>query len=209
MLIMKISAGVSGPLWLATAACCLLLSSCSDSTQTTTKEPVKAPEPMSGQDALAEMYPAAHSWSGDVTIAELHSINLTEVKSADGKAGAWKATFYSPSKVLSKVYSWSAVDSGSLHQGTFAEPQEISGTKKGFEMGLIRTDSNAAYKTSVDKSADYIKKNPDKPMLIVLESNTRYPDHPTWRIIWGESLSVSDYSVYVDATTGKFLEKAH
>ena len=31
----------------------------------------------------------------------------------------------------------------------------------------------------------------------------------TWRVIWGDSVSSSDYSVYVDATTGTYLEKAH
>ena len=36
----------------------------------------------------------------------------------------------------------------------------------------------------------------------------RFPD-PTWRVIWGESVSASDYSVFIDATTGMLLEKMH
>jgi hypothetical protein len=32
------------------------------------------------------------------------------------------------------------------------------------------------------------------------------PD-PVWRIIWGESVSQSNFSVYIDASTGEFKEK--
>ncbi len=38
--------------------------------------------------------------------------------------------------------------------------------------------------------------------------SARLPDL-TWRVIWGESAAASDYSVYVDATLGTYLEKAH
>jgi hypothetical protein len=50
-----------------------------------------------------------------------------------------------------------------------------------------------------------VKKNPDKPMFYLLEQTPRYPDL-AWRIVWGDSVSSSNYSVYVDATTGEYLE---
>jgi len=53
-----------------------------------------------------------------------------------------------------------------------------------------------------------MKKYPDKPLSFILERTNLFPDL-TWRVIWGESVSTSDYSVFVDATTGKYLEKAH
>jgi hypothetical protein len=36
----------------------------------------------------------------------------------------------------------------------------------------------------------------------------KYQD-PVWRIIWGESAGTSDFSVYVDASTGDYLETLH
>jgi hypothetical protein len=50
-----------------------------------------------------------------------------------------------------------------------------------------------------------VKKNPDKPILFILEKTRRFPDL-TWRIVWGESVGLSDFSVFVDASTGKYLE---
>jgi hypothetical protein len=41
-----------------------------------------------------------------------------------------------------------------------------------------------------------------------MEQTKRFPD-VTWRVIWGESVGTSDYSVYVDATTGQYLERMH
>jgi hypothetical protein len=53
-----------------------------------------------------------------------------------------------------------------------------------------------------------MKKYPDKPISYQLEWTGRYPD-PAWRVIWGESVGTSDYSVYVDALTGKYLATVH
>jgi hypothetical protein len=30
-----------------------------------------------------------------------------------------------------------------------------------------------------------------------------------WRVIWGESVSTSNFSIYVDANQGKYLDKMH
>jgi len=49
-------------------------------------------------------------------------------------------------------------------------------------------------------------KFPNKPMFFLLEMTSRAPDL-SWRVVWADSVSNSDYSVYVDAVTGDFLEK--
>jgi hypothetical protein len=72
----------------------------------------------------------------------------------------------------------------------------------------LKIDTDEAYNTAAEKSQDYIKKNPGKAISYLLEANKRFPD-PTWRVIWGESVSSSDYSVFIDATTGMLLEKMH
>ena len=107
------------------------------------------------------------------------------------------------------MYSWSAVEAeGNLHKGVFAGPDESSRPKQVFEIAAIRTDSEEAYKIAADKSAEYMKKNPDQPIFFVLEMTNRFPDL-AWRVVWGESIAASSYSVFVDASTGKFLGKAH
>jgi len=43
---------------------------------------------------------------------------------------------------------------------------------------------------------------------MLLEKNKQYPN-PAWRIIWGESAGTSGLSVFIDASTGEFLETFH
>jgi hypothetical protein len=192
-------------------AALLVLCACSDTStkETSTKAPEPPPEPTTGRHAFQQMYPMVRSWALDAAPVQLKSINLSQVKAEPGKAGAWQCIFYSPSLGRSKTYTWSAIESeGNLHKGVFAGPDESSGTQKTFQLAALRVDSDEAYKTALSKSADYVKKNPDKPVLFILEMTNRFPQL-TWRVIWGESAAVSDYSVFVDAATGQFLERAH
>jgi hypothetical protein len=155
------------------------------------------------------MYPQVRTWAIDALPVQLHSINLPQVKSENGKAGAWQATFFSPTSGRAKTYTWSAIEApGNLHKGVFAGPDESARTPKTFLLAAIRVDSDEAYKAAVEKSADYVKKNPDKPVQFILELTNRFPQL-VWRVVWGESVNTSDYSVFVDAATGQFLEKVH
>lgn len=78
-----------------------------------------------------------------------------------------------------------------------------------FQIAAMKTDSDQAYDAAAEVSADYIKKHPSTPVSFLMELVTkRHPD-PTWRVIWGDSVSTSDYSVFVDATTGKVVEMSH
>ena len=166
-------------------------------------------EPTTGRHAFQQMYPMERTWAIDGAPVQLKSINLSQVKADPGKAGAWECTFYSPSLARSKTYTWSAIEAeGNLHKGVFAGPDESARPQKTFMLAALQVDSDEAYKAAAAKSADYIKKNPDKPVMFILEMNDRFPQL-TWRVIWGESVSSSDYSVFVDAATGQFLRKEH
>lgn len=193
----------------------LLLAGCSEPPKTeTAKEPAKAPEPITGRQAFQRMYPSARNWALDAMPFRLRDIQLSQLKSEKGKAGAWEAMFVSQSQRKSRTYTYSAIEAeGNLHQGVFAGPEEgyvanPRGPTFPFEIAAIKIDSDQAFDAAAEKSADYMKKNPGKPLSFILEKTNRFPDL-TWRVIWGESVSTSDYSVYVDATTGKFLEKMH
>ena len=45
-------------------------------------------------------------------------------------------------------------------------------------------------------------------IAFVLEKTSKFPD-PAWRVVWGESVGTSNFSIYVDSSTGAFLEKMH
>ena len=177
------------------------------------KEPEKPPEPVTARHAFQQMYAAARVWAPDLQIIQLASIPITDPKPENGKYGAWQAMFASPSKAKLKPYTYSVFEAGgNLHKGVFALPEEsFSGSRgqaKPFLVQALKIDSDEAYKTAVEKSADFIKKNPDMPVMFLAEQTPRFP-MLTWRVIWGESVSNSSYSVFVDATTGMFVAKAH
>src|SRR5262245_15073194 len=192
----------------------LLLSACSETPKTEkTKVPEKPPEALTGRQAFQKMFPAARNWALDAQPLQLRSIQLTEVKGEKGKVGAWQAIFVSPSQGKSRMYTYSAVEApGNLHEGVFAGLDESYSPGRGpafpFEIAAIKVDSDQAFETAAKESAAYMKKYPDKPMSFILEKTRQFPD-VTWRVIWGQSVGSSDYSVFVDASTGAFLEKMH
>jgi hypothetical protein len=191
-----------------------LLSACSEAPKTVEKSkvPEKPPEPLTGRQAFQRMYPSARGWAPDALPLELRSINLGQVKAEKGKAGAWQAIFVSSVKGKSRAYTYSAVEAeGNLHEGVFAGIEQDYSGRGGsapFPIAALKIDSDQAYDTAAEKSQDYVKKNPNKTVSFLLEQNKRFPDL-SWRVIWGESVSSSDYSVFVDATTGALLERVH
>jgi hypothetical protein len=195
-------------LTVVTVASMLLIPGCSDAPQPAEKKEVRPPEPAKGRTALYQMYNAARGWSADVQVLWLKSIDLPEVKRERGKAAAWQAYFVSPGSGRARSYTYSVIESvGNLHQGVFAGLEE-SGTHGGgtpFLIAAVKTDSDEVYQTALKKAADYEKKNPDKPISFQLDKTDRFPN-PAWRVIWGESVGTSNFSIFVDASTGLYLQ---
>lgn len=195
------------------AALLLLLSGCSSEPAAPEKKAAPAPaEPVTGRQALQKMYIAARGWAADIQPIRVTSILLPDVKAEPGKAAAWQAIFVSPSQGKARSYTYSVVESeGNLHQGVFAgqdQSYSTSGATKPFPMAAIKIDSDQAYETALKKGADYDKKNPGKPITFLLEANNKFPD-VSWRVIWGESAGTSNFSIFVDASTGLYLETIH
>ncbi len=190
----------------------LFLPACSDAPKTVElKEPAKPLEALTGRQAFQQMYPQARGWAPDAQPLQIVSLNLAQVKAARGKAGVWQVIFVSLSRGKAKTYTWSAVEEGSLHQGVFGGQQEDytpRGDSSPFQIAAIKVDSDQAYATAAKESADYIQKNPDKPVMFLMQQGKRFAD-VTWRVIWGDSVGTSDYSVFVDGSTGKYLERMH
>jgi hypothetical protein len=181
------------------------------------KEAVK-PEPLTGQTAVFRMYGMARQWAPDAQLLELQNMHLSETPDgAPGTGTAWEATFVSATLGKSRGYTYSIVDGeANLHKGSFAGQEEkfsgSKGIKTPFLMAAVKVDSDAAYKTAIEttlsKAADYDKRNPGKPITIMLERTNMHPD-PAWRIVWGTSVGTSNFSVLIDASTGGYLETTH
>lgn len=198
-------------------ACALLLTGCSETPTTAPvakKEPEKPPEPISGQSALYKMYQVARSWAPDAQVLKMNSIALAEVPTVPrGKAAAWQATFASAARSQARSYTYCIVESqGNLHKGTFAGLEEGWSGPRGitspFPIMAVKIETDTAYETALKQGADYEKKNPGKTISWLLEKQNKFPD-PVWRVIWGESVGTSNFSVIIDASTGEYKEKLH
>lgn len=201
-------------LLVAAAGLAMVLTSCSEQPSTPPeKKAEEKPQPVTGQSALFKMYQVARSWASDCQVLKLTSMHITDVPDQPGKAGAWEGTFVSPSHSEARTYQWSAVDSvdSNLHKGVFqtgSQPYSGHGSSIPFLIGAVKVDTDAALETAKAKAVDYEKKNPGKPITFVLEATQKYAN-PAWRIIWGESVGTSNFSIFVDSTTGSYLSTMH
>lgn len=192
-----------------------LLTGCSEEpkkTAETAKEAAAPAEPVSAQSAVHQMFMKARAWAPDVQPFRVSAMNLQEVKSEGGKAGAWDATFVSESRGRTRRFTYSVLEvpASNLHKGVFAGPEDSwspGGQNSPFIIQALKADSTTAYDVAVKKSAEYMKKNPNMPIQILLEKTKRFPN-PAYRIIWGDSVATSNYSIFVDASTGEYLQTA-
>ena len=187
----------------------LLLAACSGTPPAAEKKS-EPPKPVTGQSAFYKMYGVARGWAPDAQGLQLRSLPLQEVKSEPGKAGAWEAAFVTLSRGRSRVYTYSVVEAGgNLHKDVFAGPDESyrgpSGQNQPFPASAVKIDSDKAYEIALKHGADYAKKNPDMPITFLLEWTRRH-QFPAWRVIWGESVTTSGFSVFVDSSAGMYLE---
>lgn len=176
------------------------------------EEPKPAPEPLTGRNAFFKAYVTARSWAPDVQCLTVSSIPLAEVEAAPGKAGAWQMTVVSPSTRRKRSYTWSAVEGpGGLFEGVRAGAEDSftpNPKSRPFLIAALKIDTDAALKVAEEKSADFIKKNPTMRTNFLLEAGEKHPN-PYWRVYWGDSIGTSARSIFVDATTGQYLETRH
>jgi hypothetical protein len=201
-------------MFLPGAALCVLLAGCSEAPQVAEqKAPEKALEPVTGQSGLYKMYQVARSWAPDAKVLKMNSTPLSDVPNVPpGKAAVWQATFVSEARSKARSYTFSIVEDlpNNLHKGVFAGMEENWGGSQSviqpFLIAAVKADTDTAYTAALAQAVDYDKKNPGKPITLLLEKNQKFPD-PVWRVVWGESVGTSNFSIYVDASTGLFLEK--
>jgi hypothetical protein len=189
----------------------LLLAACGEApSEAKKKEPEKPPEPVTGRVAFHQMYMmAARAWGSDTQGMQLQSIAMQALPAKEGRYPAWRSTFVSEARRAGKSFTYSVLEAEGLYKGPFAGPDETYTGPRGqispFAIQAFKTDSDAAYKVAMEKGAEYAKKHPDMPIHFLLENNKRFPN-PTWRVIWGQSVAMSNFSIFIDATSGEYLQ---
>lgn len=193
---------------LALVLTALLLAGCSSApVETTETEPPPAPEPVTGRFALQATFPLARGWAADAQPARVRNYNLEEVPSADGKAGAWEITYVSQMFNTSRIYTWSALETEGLQKGAFQgqiSPWDSTHDIP-FQISILMIDTPDAMKTAIEHATEYLKSDVQKPpVTFLLEYVPRF-NGPVWRVMWGNSVGTSDYSLFVHPGTGDFL----
>jgi hypothetical protein len=192
------------------AACAAIFISCSSEAPKKASEPKKPAEPVGGRYAFHQIYVAARTWATDLELLRVRNILIEDAPTAPGKSAVWEVTFVSPSKGRAKAYTYSVIERENIHAGVFGGGEESWSGPRGqvttFPIAALKVDTDAAWETAAAQSKDYAAKNPDKPITYLLEKTPRHPN-PAWRVIWGPSVAMSDYSVYIDASTGAYLER--
>ena len=109
-----------------------------------------------------------------------------------------------------RTYTWSAVEAEGLHKGVFPGPQETwhaGGPNQPFSPALLKVDTPEALDAATKSAATYISKPGQRPVvdyLLDYQTATRFPN-PVWHVLWGGTLSSAEYSVTVDASSGKVM----
>jgi hypothetical protein len=197
---------------IALAPACLafcLLAACS-SPQPAPETKAEPPQPLTGLSALFHMYQVARaSWAADAQVVKMSSMLVEGVPAVPpGQATAWEATLFSPSQGRARSYTDSIVEQlPELHKDVFGGPQQ-GFTGDSFPIAAVKKDTESVYQTALARVGKAAAPYAGKPVLILLEKNSKFGD-PVWRVVWGESVSTSILSVFIDASTGEYLETMH
>ena len=193
----------------------LLLAGCSEqpAPPAAAKKEEAKPEPATGQSALFKMYQVARAWAPDAAVLKMDSVRVEGVADQPGKSAGWEAVFTSEQRASSHAFTWYAVDQEpTIHKGVFGGSEEsysgAHGATTPFLIADVKIDTDAALATAKGKEEAFEKKTPGQPVIYLLEKSSRFAN-PAWRVIWGESVSTSGFSVFVDASSGTFLEIMH
>lgn len=171
------------------------------------KEPAKAPEAITAQRAFYELYKPARAWATDLLALSVTSGEVPNIKNEDGKAGLWTVIFVSESRKEARSFTYAVADSGDFRKGVnVSNALGWSGatpTSKPFSNSEFTVDSDAAYKTAVEKASGWLKGHPDEKVTFRLGNASRFPS-PVWYVMWGTTKN--GYAALVNATTGTIVK---
>jgi hypothetical protein len=172
------------------------------------KEPAKPPEAISALPAFYKLYKPAREWAADLLVLSATSGEVPNIKNGDGKAGLWTVVFVSPSRKEARSFTWAEADSGAnivkgLNVSNALPWNGATPDSKTFAATELVVDSEAAYKTALEKAADWLKTHPNEKVTFRLGNSSKYPA-PVWYIMWGST--TNGYAALVNATTGTLVK---
>jgi hypothetical protein len=136
-------------------------------------------------------------------------MSLDSVKSEPGKAPLWEVIYVSQARSKMRIFTWSAVEEGNLHKGTFGAIEDSwagpSGQDRPFDPMLVQVDTTEALEKANKQAEEFLKRPGVKPAIsYLLHLTPRYPE-PVWVVLWGTSVGAAKHTVTVGATSGKVL----
>jgi len=170
----------------------------------------KVAELQTGRYAFQKLYIAARGWQRDAQPFRLESQVTADSKGRDGKSAVWRASFASPMTHGAKPYVWSGTDapdapSRGISPGTEDTYSPTNSSTQIFDMGFLKVDSDKAFEVAQKHGGDKVlEKNPDIPMLYVLDWN-RTTNTLIWHVIYGNSRDDAKLIVDVNGTSGEFI----
>jgi hypothetical protein len=190
----------------------LALTSCNSSAPTQETKAVKPNEYLSGREAFQKLYVAAHAVAGDVKPYRMQSRFTKGSPANEGKSGLWRADFASPSKKISKTFTWSGIagpdaPKPGVSYGADDTYNPGNTTTHIFDVQFLKVDSDAAFKVAQQHGGEKLTRaNPDQPVFYTLDFDARQ-NQLIWRITYGDSQYDAKLNVSVDATSGLFLRE--
>lgn len=182
-----------------------VLSGCSSepSKPATAEKPQPKPAAtITGSGAFYKCFIAARNWAPDPQPYRVESEIAGDSKGRDGKAGAWRAGFASPSLREIRTFTWTGEGISANVQDTYS-PTNTS--TQVFNVQFLKVDTDKALETAQKHGGEkLLAEEPDTPVLYVLDWNRR-ENNLVWHVIYGTDRDSAKLRVAVDATTGGFL----
>src|SRR5271165_123153 len=196
-----------------------LLVSCSTEKKAATESPAQPaakpvpqqPQYETGRTAFQKMFLAARLWAPDLKPFRLQSQFTPDAPTAEGKAGAWRASFASPSKKMMKLYSWSGlVGPDAPEQGVSFSSEDTwspgNVSTLPFDISFLKVDSDKAYEVAEKNGGEKLtKKDPKQPVIFQLAWDAA-KNQLVWHVIYGETPTEAKLHIAVDATSGAFIK---
>jgi len=193
-------------------AAMLTLTSCNSGSPTKAAPAPKPAEFLSGREVFQKLYVSAHAVAGDVKPYRMESRYTKDSPAIEGKSGLWRADFASPSKKLSKTFTWSGLagpdaPERGVSNGADDTYNPGNSTTQIFETQFLKIDSDEAFKVAQQHGGEKLMKaDPGQPVFYTLEFEAR-SNQLVWHVIYGASRYDAKLDVSVDATSGSFLRE--
>ncbi len=169
----------------------------------------KEPVLYTAKSCFTRMSDMAQRWTPDALPFHMESSITTEANGQGGTSSVWRALFASPSRGTFKTFTCSGSrlpDQPAL--GITSTVESASSpvvASLQFDRSYLQTDTDKAFAVAQEHGgATLTKKNPQQPVLYILERNAK-EKALYWYVVYGNSQSESKGTGVINATTGAYI----